>query len=149
MKSNLQEKNKRAANHPQHHWHEMNRKQKRETMRKVQSQDLSLEVIHPDAAGIDIGNESHYMAVPPDRDDRGRGIETDRRTPLRIPKPRVIDRRSPGFMATDVAEDVFVLAQPARIYVGQKTSILLSVICNRKGRGVASVTLSGHLVNVP
>jgi len=53
------------------------------------------------------------------------------------------------FMATDVAEDVFALAQPARIYVDQKTSILLSVICNGKGPGVASVTLSGHLVNVP
>jgi hypothetical protein len=25
-------------------------------------------VIHPDAAGIDIGNESHYAAVPPSRD---------------------------------------------------------------------------------
>ena len=24
--------------------------------------------MHPDAAGIDIGNESHYVAVPPDRD---------------------------------------------------------------------------------
>src|SRR6266568_344907 len=50
------------------HWHEMNRKQRRETMRKIQSDDLSLEVVHPDAAGIDIGNESHYVAVPPTRD---------------------------------------------------------------------------------
>jgi hypothetical protein len=25
-------------------------------------------VIHLDAAGIDIGNESHYVAVPPNRD---------------------------------------------------------------------------------
>ena len=39
-----------------------------EMMRKIQSEDLSLEVIHPDAAGIDIGNESHYVAVPPSRD---------------------------------------------------------------------------------
>jgi len=46
-------------------WHEMNRKQRREMMRKIQSEDLSLAVIHPDAAGIDIGNESHYVAVPP------------------------------------------------------------------------------------
>jgi transposase len=46
----------------------MNRKQRRETMRKVQSDDPSLEVLHPDAAGIDIGNESHYVAVPPTRD---------------------------------------------------------------------------------
>src|SRR5215467_2534801 len=71
MKSKPQEKNKRAANHPtQHHWDEMNRKQRREMMRKMQSEDLSLEVIHPDAAGIDIGNESHYVAVPPGRDSQ-------------------------------------------------------------------------------
>jgi len=42
----------------------MNRKQRRETMRKIQSEDLRLEVVHPDAGGIDIGNESHYVAVP-------------------------------------------------------------------------------------
>src|SRR2546423_9823630 len=67
MKAKPQEKNKRATNH---HWHEMNRKQRRETMRKIQSEDLSLEVVHPDAAGIDIGNESHYVAVPPSRDSQ-------------------------------------------------------------------------------
>ena len=49
-------------------WDEMNRKQRREMMRKMQSEDLSLEVVHPHAAGIDIGNESHYVAVPPSRD---------------------------------------------------------------------------------
>jgi hypothetical protein len=32
--------------------------------------DLDLEVIHPDAGGIDIGNESHYVAVPPGRDSQ-------------------------------------------------------------------------------
>ncbi len=63
MKSKTQEKDKRATNHPtQRHWHEMNRKQRREMMRQIQSEDLSLEVIHPDAAGIDIG-EFHYVAV--------------------------------------------------------------------------------------
>ncbi len=71
MKSKPQEKNKNATNNlSQRHWHEMNRKQRRETMRKIQSEDLSLEVIHPDAAGIDIGNESHYAAVPPSRDSQ-------------------------------------------------------------------------------
>jgi transposase len=71
MKPKPQEKNKRASNHPtQPHWHEMNRKQRRETMRKIQSEDLSLEVIHSDAAGIDIGNEIHYVAVPPSRDSQ-------------------------------------------------------------------------------
>src|SRR5947208_2033032 len=71
MKSKPEEQNKRATNHPtQHHWHEMNRKQRREMMRKMQNEDLSLEVIHPDAGGIDIGNESHYVAVPPSRDSQ-------------------------------------------------------------------------------
>src|SRR5262252_2012595 len=51
-------------------WDEMNRKQRREMMRKIQSADLSLEVVHPHAAGIDIGNECHYVAVPPDRDNQ-------------------------------------------------------------------------------
>ena len=46
------------------HWNEMNRKQRREMIRQIQSEDLSLEVVHPHAAGIDIGNESHYVAVP-------------------------------------------------------------------------------------
>src|SRR6516225_12397928 len=49
-------------------WDEMNRQQRREMMRKMQSEDLSLEVVHPQAAGIDIGNASHYVAVPPSRD---------------------------------------------------------------------------------
>ena len=49
-------------------WDEMNRKQRREMMRQMQSEDLNLEVVHPHAAGIDIGNESHYVAVPPSRD---------------------------------------------------------------------------------
>jgi transposase len=71
MKSKPQEKSKRATHHPtQHHWHEMNRQQRREMIRKMQSEDLCLEVIHPDAAGIDIGNESHYAAVPPSRDSQ-------------------------------------------------------------------------------
>jgi transposase len=31
-------------------------------------QMMKLEVVHPNAAGIDIGNAAHYVAVPPDRD---------------------------------------------------------------------------------
>jgi len=49
-------------------WAEMNRKERREMMRKMQSEDFDLVVVHPHAAGIDIGNESHYVAVPPSRD---------------------------------------------------------------------------------
>src|SRR5246500_4122155 len=71
MKIKPQERTKKATDHPtQRHWHEMNRKQRRETMRKIQSEEISLEVVHPNAAGIDIGNESHYVAVPPARDSQ-------------------------------------------------------------------------------
>jgi hypothetical protein len=41
----------------------MNRHQRREMMRKMQSADLSLEVVHPDAAGIDIGNDIRYARI--------------------------------------------------------------------------------------
>jgi transposase len=69
MKPKQQEKTKNATYQPaQGHWQQMNRKQRREMTRKIQSEDISLEMIHPDAAGIDIGNESHYVAVPPTRD---------------------------------------------------------------------------------
>ncbi len=69
MKSHSPEKGKKVTDRPTpRRWNEMNRQQRRETMRKIQSNDLHLEVVHPDAAGIDIGNESHYVAVPPDRD---------------------------------------------------------------------------------
>src|SRR5271167_3936567 len=71
MKPKHQEKTKNATYQPTHaHWQQMNRKQRREMTRKIQSEDLSLEVIHPDAAGIDIGNETHYVAVPPTRDSQ-------------------------------------------------------------------------------
>jgi transposase len=71
MKPKPQEGTKKATDDPtQRHWQQMNRKQRREMMRKIQSEEISLEVIHPDAAGIDIGNESHYVAVPPSRDSQ-------------------------------------------------------------------------------
>jgi len=46
----------------------LNRKQRRELKRRLNSEDPGLQVIHPDAAGIDIGNESHFVAIPSDRD---------------------------------------------------------------------------------
>ena len=71
MKSKPQEKTSKDSCCPKPgHWHEMNRKQRRETMRKIQSDEISLEVVHGDAAGIDIGNEAHYVAVPPTRDSQ-------------------------------------------------------------------------------
>ena len=47
---------------------EMNRKQRRELGRKVAADDPGLTVENPNAGGIDVGNESHFVAVPPDRD---------------------------------------------------------------------------------
>ena len=71
MKPKPKEKTKKATCRPtQGNWHSINRKQRREMVRKIQNQELSLEVVHPDAAGIDIGNESHYVAVPPTRDNQ-------------------------------------------------------------------------------
>jgi transposase len=34
----------------------------------MQTEDINLQVTHPYAAGIDIGNEAHYVAVPANRD---------------------------------------------------------------------------------
>src|SRR5436189_4459277 len=46
----------------------MNRKQRRETMRRIQRENLSLEVVDAHAAVIDIVYDFHYVAVPPTRD---------------------------------------------------------------------------------
>lgn len=46
----------------------INRKQRRELARKIHADDVTLDVVHPAAAGIDIGNEIHYVAVSPKRD---------------------------------------------------------------------------------
>jgi transposase len=46
----------------------LNHKQRRELGRRLVSDDPGLTIIHPNAGGIDVGNESHFVAVPPDRD---------------------------------------------------------------------------------
>ena len=46
----------------------LNRKQRREVEQRLNAPDPGLEIVNPDAAGIDVGNESHYVAVPPGRD---------------------------------------------------------------------------------
>ena len=45
----------------------LNRKQRRELGRQVAAADPGLTIVHANAGGIDVGNESHYVAVP-DRD---------------------------------------------------------------------------------
>jgi len=45
-----------------------NRKAKKELARRLQSENPGLEVVHACAAGIDVGNSAHYVAVRPDCD---------------------------------------------------------------------------------
>jgi transposase len=45
-----------------------NRKERKELARQLQSADPGLEIVHPQAAGIDVGNQAHYVAVRPDQD---------------------------------------------------------------------------------
>lgn len=44
------------------------RKERRELARRVAAADPGLSIVNPRAAGIDVGNASHFAAVPPDRD---------------------------------------------------------------------------------
>jgi hypothetical protein len=46
----------------------LNRKERREVQQGLRLDDPGLDIIHRDAAGIDVGNESHFVSVPPDRD---------------------------------------------------------------------------------
>ena len=46
----------------------INRRQRKELSRQLRSADPGLEVVHPRACGIDVGNGAHYVAVRPDQD---------------------------------------------------------------------------------
>src|ERR1700704_4437209 len=50
------------------HSSHLNRKQRKALARRLRVDDPGLDVMHPHAAGIDIGNSAHYVAVRPDRD---------------------------------------------------------------------------------
>jgi transposase len=47
---------------------QLNRKQRRELQRKLATEDPGLEIVNRNVAGIDVGNESHFVAVAPGRD---------------------------------------------------------------------------------
>jgi len=46
----------------------LNRQQRKELAQRLNASDPGLTIVHPDAAGIDVGNESHFAAVPAGRD---------------------------------------------------------------------------------
>jgi len=48
----------------------LTRKQRKELGRQIWSDRPGLDVVHRDAAGIDIGSREHYVAVGPDRDSQ-------------------------------------------------------------------------------
>jgi transposase len=48
----------------------LNRKEKQRLIRRIKSDSPGLEVVHFNAAGIDIGNASHYVAIAPNLDDK-------------------------------------------------------------------------------
>jgi phosphoserine phosphatase len=52
------------------HSGKMNRKERKELQQRLGAENPGLEVVHPDAAGIDVGNASHFVAVAPDRDEQ-------------------------------------------------------------------------------
>jgi transposase len=48
----------------------LNRQQRKELERRFNTTEPDLEIVHPHAAGIDIGNASHFVAVSPSRDSQ-------------------------------------------------------------------------------
>lgn len=44
------------------------RKQRKELTWRLQSDNPGPEIVHPHAAGIDVGNSAHYVTMRPDRD---------------------------------------------------------------------------------
>jgi transposase len=47
----------------------LDRRERRELQRRLSSSDPGLQVVHSDAAGIDVGNASHFVSVPSGRDE--------------------------------------------------------------------------------
>jgi transposase len=48
----------------------LGRGERRQLQRQIAKGDASLQVVHPDAAGIDVGNGSHFVSVPAGRDEQ-------------------------------------------------------------------------------
>jgi len=68
----LRQSKKASGNPTLVKWNEMKRKQRREMMRKMQNEDLSLEVVHPDLSALISANPimwPYRRAAPPNRCD--------------------------------------------------------------------------------
>jgi len=49
---------------------ELSRKRRKQLEQQIANQDTSLQIVHADAAGIDVGNDSHFVSVGPTRDQQ-------------------------------------------------------------------------------
>ena len=49
---------------------QLSQKQRQQLRQQLHSGDPGLMIVHPDAAGIDVGSKSHFVAVPADRDSQ-------------------------------------------------------------------------------
>ena len=50
------------------HFERLSRKEKTKLLRSIAAEDPGLDIVHPKAAGIDVGNSAHYVAVSPKLD---------------------------------------------------------------------------------
>src|SRR6476646_10520035 len=48
---------------------QLNRQQRKELQRRFDADSAELVIVHAHAAGIDVGSASHFVSVPPDRDE--------------------------------------------------------------------------------
>jgi len=48
----------------------LDRRERRQLQKQLEACDPQLKIVHPDAAGIDVGNASHFASVPAGRDQR-------------------------------------------------------------------------------
>src|SRR6202140_2205500 len=45
----------------------LSRQQRKELQQQLHAADPRMQIVHPDAAGIDVGNQSHFVALPAGR----------------------------------------------------------------------------------
>jgi transposase len=60
--------NRKKSTFERLHSKRLNRQQRKQLQRQFDANSPELTIVHPDAAGIDIGSASHFVSVPPDRD---------------------------------------------------------------------------------
>jgi hypothetical protein len=82
----------------------LNREQRKALARRLQATDPGLDVMHPNAAGIDVGNSAHYVAVRDYGSARGHPASWLQTLPGRVqqqgPRSAMRSRRSPACNAT-------------------------------------------------